>query len=77
MTTQKALLVRNGLPGLVAEAYRKNNIAIADPPIVLDVNPSADFETYAIDAFACALSGFFALFVSAMIAVRRRRLVPT
>ena len=75
MTTQKALLVRNGLPGPVGEAYRKNNIAIADPPTVLDVSPGADYETYIIAAIACALGGFFTLFASAMMAVRRRRAV--
>ena len=77
MTTQQALLVRNGLPGPIGEAYRKNNIAIADLPIVLDVSPGADFETYAIAAVVCALGGFFTLFASAMMAVRRRRVVPT
>ena len=77
MTTQQALVVRNGLPGPIGEAYRKNNIAIADPPVVLDVSPGADFETYAIAAVACALGGFFTLSASAMMAVRRRRVVPT
>jgi hypothetical protein len=77
MTTQKALLVRNGLPGPVGESYRKNNIAIADPPIVLDVSPGADYETYIIAAIACALGGFFTLFASAMMAIRRRRAVAT
>jgi hypothetical protein len=77
MTTQKALLVRNGLPGPVGESYRKNNIAIADPPIVLDVSPGADYETYTIAAIACALGGFFTLFASAMMAIRRRRAVAT
>jgi hypothetical protein len=77
MTTQKALLVRNGLPGPVGESYRKNNIAMADPPIVLDVSPGADYETYIIAAIACALGGFFTLFASAMMAIRRRRAVAT
>jgi hypothetical protein len=78
MTTQKALLVRNGLPGPIGEAYHKNSIAIADPPIVLDVSPDADFETYAIASIACALGGFFTLIASAVAAVRRRRrVVPT
>jgi len=77
MTTQQALLVRNGLPGPVGEAYHKNNIAIADPPIVLDVSPGADYETYTITSIACALGGLFALFASAMKAFRRRRVVPT
>jgi hypothetical protein len=75
MTTQNALLVRNGLPGPIGEAYRKNNIALADPPIVLDVSSSADFEVYAIAAVVSGLGGFFTLFASAMMAVRRRRAV--
>jgi hypothetical protein len=77
MTTQKALLVRNGLPGPVGEAYRKNNIAMADPPIMLDTSPDADYETYFIAAIACALGGFFTLFASARMAVRRRRAMAT
>jgi len=77
MTTQKALLVRNGLPGPVGEAYRKNNIAMSESPIVLDVSPDADYATYIIAAIACALGGFFTLFASAMKAVRRRRALAT
>ena len=77
MTTQKALLVRNGLPGPVGEAYRKNNIAMSDSPIVLDVSPDADYATYIIAAIACALGGFLTLFASAMKAVRRRRALAT
>jgi hypothetical protein len=73
MTTQKALLVSNGLPGPVGEAYRKNNIAIADPPIMLDVSPDADYASYIIAAIAFALGGFLTLFASARMAVRRRR----
>jgi hypothetical protein len=77
MTTQKALLISNGLPGPVGEAYRKNNIAMADPPIVLDVSPDADYATYIIAAIACVLGGFVSLFAGAMMAVRRRRAVAT
>jgi hypothetical protein len=50
---------------------------VADPPIVLDVSQGADFEAYAIAAVVCALGGFFTLFASAMMAVRRRRAVAT
>jgi hypothetical protein len=77
MTTQKALLVRNGLPGPVGEAYRKNNIAMADPPIMLDMSPDADYETYIIAVIACAVGSLFALFASARMAFRRRRAVTT
>jgi len=75
MTTQKALLVRNGLPGPVGEAYRKSNIAMADPAIMLDVSPDADYDTYIITAIACAIGSLFALFASAKMAIRRRRAV--
>jgi hypothetical protein len=44
---------------------------------VLAASPGADFETYAIVAVVCALGGFFTLFASAMMAVRRRRAVAT
>jgi hypothetical protein len=77
MTTQKALLVSNGLPGPVGEAYRKNNIAMADPPIMLDLSPDADYEAYIVAAIACALGGFFTLFASVRMAVRRRRAMAT
>jgi len=77
MTTQQALLVRNGLPGPIGEAYHRNNIAIADPPIMLDVSPDADYGTYTITSIACAFGGLFALFASARMAFRRRRVVPT
>jgi hypothetical protein len=72
MTTEKALLVRNGLPGPVGEAFRKS-ITVADPPIVLDLNPNADFEMYWIGAIACGLLGFGLLLTSAVMASRRRR----
>jgi len=61
----------------LARPIARTNIAIADSPIVLDVSPGADFEAYAIAAIACALGGFFTLFASAMMVVRRRRVVPT
>jgi hypothetical protein len=72
MTTQKALLVRNGLPGPVGEAFRKT-IAVADPPIVLDMNPNADFEMYWIAAIIGGLTGFGMLVTAAVMATRRRR----
>ena len=76
MTTEKALLVRNGLPGPVGEAFRKS-ITLADPPIVLDMNPNADFEMYWIVAIAAGLLGFGMLLTAAVMAVRRRRVPLT
>ena len=76
MTTEKALLVRNGLPGPVTEAFRKA-ITVADPPILLDLNPNADTEIYWIVAATCGLGGFVMLISAAVMAVRRRRLPLT
>ena len=56
MTTEKALLVRNGLPGPVGEAFRRT-ITLAETPIVLDMDPNADVEMYWIAAIASALLG--------------------
>jgi hypothetical protein len=72
MTTEKALLVRNGLPGPVGEAFRKTN-TVADPPIVLDMNPNADFEMYWIGAIIGGFLGFGMLLTAAVLATRRRR----
>jgi len=77
MTTQKALLVRNGLPGPVGEVYRKGSIPLADPPVVLDLSSTADIEIYLIVAAIGGLVGFFMLVGAAARAVRRRRLRPT
>ena len=76
MTTEKALLIRNGLPGPVGEAFRKS-IAVADPPIVLDLNPNAEFEMYWIGAIAGGFLGFGLLLTAAVMASRRRRVPLT
>jgi hypothetical protein len=76
MTTEKALLVRNGLPGPVGEAFRKT-ITLADPPIVLDMNPNADFEMYWIVAIIGGFLGFGLLLTAAVMASRRRRVPLT
>jgi hypothetical protein len=41
MTTQPSALIENGLPGPVAEVYRKDNVALAPAPVVVD-HPSAE-----------------------------------
>lgn len=76
MTTEKALLVRNGLPGPVGEAFRKS-VTVAEAPIVLDMNPNADVEMYWIAAIASALLGVGLLLTAAVMAVRRRRVPLT
>jgi hypothetical protein len=72
MTTGNALLVSNGLPGPVGEAFRKT-ISVANPAIVLDMNPNADFEMYWIGAIIGGLLGFGMLLAAAVLASRRRR----
>ena len=76
MTTEKALLVRNGLPGPVGEAFRKT-ITLADTPIVLDMNPHADFKMYWIVAIIGGFLGFGMLLTAAVMASRRRRVPLT
>jgi hypothetical protein len=73
MTTQPAVLVRNALPGPIADIYRKNNIALADVPIVLDLNPSADAEPYLVAMGVAGLVGFCCMMAAVMVALRRRR----
>jgi len=73
MTTQPGVLVRDGLPGPVGERYRKNNIAVASPPIVLDLSSDADVRPFFVTAGVSGMLGFVML-VSAALSVRQRRL---
>jgi len=73
MTTQPAVLVRNGLPGRIAEIYRKHNIALADAPIVLDPNLGAEAEPYLVTMGLAGLVGLCCMMAAVMTALRRRR----
>jgi hypothetical protein len=73
ITTEPGVLVRDGLPGPVAEHYRKNNIAVASPPILLDLSPGADVKPFFITAGVSGMLGFVML-LSAALAVRQQRL---
>jgi hypothetical protein len=73
MTTPPGVLVRDGLPGPVGEAYRKNNIAVASPPIVLDVSPGADLQPFFVTAGVSGLLGFVMLVSAGAAALRQRR----
>jgi len=77
MTTQAGVLVRDGLPGPVREHYRKNNIALASPPTMLDLSPGADLTPFFVTAGVGGLFGFFMLVGAAAMAVRQRRLQQT
>jgi hypothetical protein len=73
MTVQPSTLVENGLPGAVAEVYRKNNVALATAPVVLD-SPGADATPYFFVAILGGLGSIYGLSAAAMMAFRRRRL---
>jgi hypothetical protein len=73
MTTQPAVLVRNGLPGPIAEIYRKHNIALADAPIVLDLNLGAEAAPYLVTMGLAGLVGLCCMMAAVMTALRRRR----
>ena len=73
MTTQPGVLVRDGLPGPVSERYRKNNLALASPPIVLDLGAGADVKPYFITAGMSGLLGFVMLASAGAAAFRQRR----
>jgi hypothetical protein len=73
MTSKPSTLVENGLPGPVAEVYRKNNVALAAAPVVLD-SPSADARPYFIVPVFGGLGSIYCLSAAAMMAFRRWRL---
>ena len=73
ITTQPGVLVRDGLPGAVGEGYRKNNIAVASPPIVLDLSPGADLKPFFVTAGVSGVLSFFMLVAAGAAAVRQRR----
>jgi hypothetical protein len=70
MTTQPGVLVRDGLPGPVGEGYRKNNIAVASPPIVLHLNPGADRQPFFVTAGVSGMLGFVMLVSAGAAALR-------
>jgi hypothetical protein len=73
ITTQPGVLVRDGLPGAVGESYRKNNIAVASPPIMLDLSPGADLQPFFVTAGVSGILGFVMLASAGAAALRQRR----
>ena len=65
--------MRDGLPGPVGEAYRKNNVAVASPPIMLDLSPGADLQPFFVTAGVSGLLGFVMLASAGAAALRQRR----
>jgi hypothetical protein len=75
ITTEPGAMVENGLPGPVAEVYRKHNISVASSAIVLDViNTRADVDIYFVVAGVSGIFGLSCLLAGAVTAVRQRRL---
>ena len=74
MTTQPGVLVRDGLPGPVGERYRKNNIALASPPILLNLSSGADVQPFFVTAGVSGMLGFFMLVAAGAMTLRQRRL---
>jgi hypothetical protein len=56
--TSRGVLITDGLPGPVAEIYRKNNVALAPAPVLLDTDPN---RTILILAIICGGGGLYAL----------------
>lgn len=73
MTTQPATLVRNALPGPIAEGYRKRGLVLAEPPIVVDLDEHADADPYFVATGGAGLIGVSCLAAAAMGAMQRRR----
>jgi hypothetical protein len=71
--TSKGVLVTGGLPGPVAEYYRKSNIALAPAPVLLDSSPWADADPYFITASVTGVGGVYCLLYAAIATFRRRR----
>jgi hypothetical protein len=64
--TQVGVLVPDDLPGPVAESYRKRNLTLASPPMVLELAPGADLARYWIVAGVGGLVGFIVLLVAGL-----------
>lgn len=71
--TVAGVLVPNDLPGPVAEIYRKRNLALASPPMVLELSAGADLTPYWVVAGVGTLLGLVCLFVAGLGVVQQRR----
>ena len=72
ITTQPAALMPNALPGPIRELYRKEGVAVADRPIVINTNPHADTAVYFLVAFLSGLPGIWFLSTATRLAIWRR-----
>jgi len=73
--TEEGVLLRDDLPGPIAELYRKDGIALGAPVFVLDaINKAADVTIYWMVAAGGGVAGFFLLVTAAALAQRQRLL---
>ena len=77
ITTQPGTLLHNALPGPLAESYRKRGIAVAESPIVLDLDSEAEVEPFYVAAGVAGLIGLCCLAAAAMAALQGRRVART
>jgi len=59
MTTEPGVLMPDGLPGRSGERYRKNNIALASPTIMLNLSSGADVQPFFVTAGVSGILGLF------------------
>jgi hypothetical protein len=72
--TQEGALVPDDLPGPVAESYRKHNITLASPPMVLELSPGADLARYWVVAGVSGLVGLVFLLVAGLAKMQQGRI---
>jgi len=72
VTTAPSALMANGLPGPIRELYRRDGIAVAEPPTVIDTNPHADTVVYFVVALLSGFLGIGLLSAATRLALRRR-----
>jgi hypothetical protein len=71
--TQVGVLVRDDLPGPVAESYRKRNLTFASPVMVLELSSDAELDRYWIVAGVSGLVGFVFLLVAGVARMQQAR----
>jgi hypothetical protein len=71
--TQVGVLVPNDLPGPVAESYRRRNLTLASPVMVLELSPTADLDRYWVVAGVSGLLGLVFLLAAGLARLQSRR----
>jgi hypothetical protein len=71
--TQVGILVPDDLPGPIAEIYRKSNLILGSPPMVLELSPNADLARYWVVAGVSGILGLVFLLVAGLARIQRGR----